>query len=257
MRTCVRMLVCALPPRFELTIAAGGPGALAGKAIALAPEPGREQRIGEVSGAAQALGVSNGMMVGDALARCRGVTLVTADPVGAANGWEEVLSALEGIGAAIEGLRHGIAYFDTLGLRGLHGGSDENVIAAARRAIARPARIGVAPNRFCALAAATRARARRAAVVHGDARAYLAALPVGLLRSREQTEALVAPLERLGVRTLGELARLGRDAVADRFGAAGVLAHRLACGEDDPLLTRQPMPRVSQTLRLDQSASGP
>jgi protein ImuB len=251
------MIVCVLLPRFELTVAAGGPGALAGKAIALAPEPGREQRIGEVSGAAQALGVSAGMMLGEALARCPGLTLVTPDPVGATNAWEEVLSALEGIGAAIEAPHPGIAYFDTLGLRGLHGGSDENVIAAARRAIARPARIGVAPNRFCALGAATRARARRAAIVRGDARAYLAALPVGLLRSREQTEALVAPLERLGVRTLGELARLGRDAVADRFGAAGVLAHRLACGEDDPLLTRQPMQRVSETLELDESASGP
>src|SRR5258708_14474439 len=216
MRTCVRMIFCVLLPRFELTIAAGGPGAL-GKAIVLAPEPGREQRIGEVSGAAQALGVSNGMMVGEALARCPGLTLATPDPVGAANAWEDILSALEGIGAAIEGLRPGIAYFDTLGLRGLHGGSDENVIATARRAIARPARIGVAPNRFCALAAATRARARRAAIVRGDARAYLAALPVGLLRSREQTEALVAPLERLGVRPLGELARLAPDPVPPPF----------------------------------------
>lgn len=251
------MIACVLFPRFELTIAAGGPGALAGKTVALAPEPGREQRIGEVSGGAQALGVSAGMMLGEALARCPGLTLVTPDPVGAANAWEAVLSALEEIGAAVEAPRPGIAYFDTQGLRGLHGGSDESVIAAARRAIGRPARIGVAPNRFSALAAATRARVRRAAFVRGRAHAYLAPLPVGLLRAREQTEALAAPLERLGVRTLGELAKLGRDAVADRFGAAGTLAHRLACGDDDPLRTRRPMQRVGETLELDESASGP
>jgi protein ImuB len=250
------MVVCVLLPRFELTVAAGGPGALAGRALALAPEPGREQRVGEVSGAAQALGVHAGMMLGEAIARCPGLELITADPVGAANAWEEVLAALERIGAAVESPDPGVAYFETLGLLGLHGGSDELVIAAARREIGRPARIGAGPTRFCALAAATRARARRAGIVRGDARAYLAALPVALLRAREQTAALVEPLERLGVRTLGELAALGRDAIADRFGAPGVLTHRLACGEDDPLLTRRPQQRVAETLELEESASG-
>jgi protein ImuB len=234
------MVVCVLLPRFELTVAAGGPGALAGRALALAPEPGREQRVGEVSGAAQALGVHAGMMLGEAIARCPGLELITADPVGAANAWEEVLAALERIGAAVESPDPGVACFETLGLLGLHGGSDDLVIAAARHAIGRPARIGAGPTRFCALAAATRARAR----------------PVALLRAREHTAALVEPLERLGVRTLGELAALGRDAIADRFGAPGVLAHRLASGEDDPLLARRPQQRVAETLELEESASG-
>ena len=254
------MIACVLLPRFELTVAAGGAGALAGRPVALAPEPGREQRVGEVSGAAQALGVHPGVLLGEALARCPGLELVTPDPLGAAAAWEEVVGALEGIGAAVEAPRPGAAYFETGGLRGLHGGADELVIAAARRAIARPARIGAAPVRFCALAAATRSRARRSVIVRGGAnaaRAYLAALPVGILRGREQTAPLVESLERLGVRTLAELAALGRDAIADRFGAAGVLAHRLACGEDDPLRPRRPAQRVAETLELDECASGP
>lgn len=255
------MIVCVLLPRFELTVAAGGPGALAGRAIALAPEPGREQRIGEASGAAQALGVHQGLPLGEALARCPALELVNPDPLGAASAWEQVLCALEAIGAAVEAQRPGIAYFEANGLRGLHGGADELVIAAARRAIARPARLGAAPSRFCALAAATRARARRTIVVRGDgggaARAYLAPLPIALLRARERTAALVEPLERLGVRTLGELAALGPDALADRFGTAGVLAHRLALGEDERLRPRSPFQLITEALELDESASGP
>ena len=42
-------------------------------------------------------------------------------------------------------------------------------------------------------------------------------------------------LERFGIRTLGELAKLPRAALADRFGAAGPLARDLAQGKDTPL----------------------
>ena len=70
MRTYVRMLVaCVLIPRFELAVAAGGLEALAGRAVAIAPE-GSSGPIGEVSGAAQAFGVRSGMALGEALARC-------------------------------------------------------------------------------------------------------------------------------------------------------------------------------------------
>src|SRR5438128_479203 len=81
------------------------------------------------------------------------------------------------------------------------------------------------PPRFCAMAGAMRARSRRADVVGGaDA---LAGEPVGLLRQCEETAALPASLERLGVMTLGDLTALPRAAVADRFGPPGLRAHDL------------------------------
>jgi protein ImuB len=112
----------------------------------------------------------------------------------------------------------GLAFFETDGLRGLHG-TAQATIATAARALARPARIGAAPTRFVALAAALAVRSRRPLVLDGaDARRWLAGRPVGLLGFRDLTAPLVAPLGRLGVRTLGELARLGRPALTDRFG---------------------------------------
>jgi protein ImuB len=251
------MIVCVYLPRYELVIAAGGPQALAGHALALAPLPGSDQRVGEVSGAAEAHGVARGMAVGEALARCPDLVLVPADPVGVAEAWEATIAALESIGAAVEPARPGLAYFQADALRGLHGG-DRATIAVTRRALGRPARVGVGPTRFCALAAALAVRSRRSLVREGnDAQRWLAQQPVGLLGFRAETEALLEPLERLGVRTLGELAHLGRPALADRFGQAGVLAHRLACGDDEPLRPRAVRERLEETLEVGDASSGP
>ena len=84
------------------------------------------------------------------------------------------------------------------GLSALHG-SQEETIAAARRALGRPARMGAGPTRFCALAAALAARSRRALVLEGsEAARWLAGRPVGCSAFREETAMLVAPLHASG-----------------------------------------------------------
>ncbi len=250
------MVICVYLPRFELTVAAGGPEALAGSALAIAPLPGGPARVGEVSGAAEGFGVHTGMALGEALARCPELRLLPGDPLGSARSWERAARSLEGIGATLELPRAGLAYFEADGLRGLHGGY-EGVIAAARRALRRPVRVGAGPTRFCALAAALGGSSRSALVLEGDrARCHLAPRPIALLGYRAETAALVEPLRRLGVRTLGELAQLGADAVADRFGEPGVLARRLARGEDLPLRPRALAERLEESLELWEAASG-
>jgi protein ImuB len=222
--------------------------------MALAPEPGREQQVGEVSHAAEALGVHPGMRLGEALARAPRLALVPPDPVGVADAWERVLGRLEAVGAAVESERPGIACFEARGLRLLHGGALDGVVRAVRAALRTPARIGAGPSRFCAIAAAERARTRRAERVRGAA--DLAGEPVALLRRRPPVAHLPEELERLGIATLGALAALPRDAVADRFGTAGLLAHDLAHGRDTPLRPRVPGEVLEETLDLEESASG-
>jgi protein ImuB len=253
------LIVCVLLPRFELAVAAGGRAVLASGPVALAPVPGREQRIGQPSAAAEASGVRAGLRLGEALARCPTLRLVAPDPAGVADAWDRALAALEGIGAAVEPGLPGQAWLEAGGLHNLHGGQ-EGVLAAVRRALRAPVRLGVAPSRFAALAAAGRARARRAEVAPASparlAR-YLAPLPVELLAAREETAGLPEPLARLGIRTLGELATLPRTALADRFGAAGPLARDLAHGWDTPLVPRRITERLEEALDLPESASGP
>jgi protein ImuB len=255
------MIVCVYMPRFELVVAAGDRAkvvrqTLAGRALAVAPQVGSEQRLGEVSGAAEARGVAMGMALGEALARCPDLVLVPGDPVRVAEVWEASLCALEAIGAAVEPARPGLAYFEADGLSGLHG-TQEGTLAVARRVLSHPVRVGVGPTRFCALACAQAASSQRAFVLEaGEARRWLAGRPIGLLGFREETAVLVVALERLGVRTLGELARLGRAQLTDRFGLAGGLAHGLACGEDGPLRARRVEERLEESMGVGDASSG-
>jgi protein ImuB len=117
----------------------------------------------------------------------------------------------------------------------------------------------VAPSRFAAVAAATRARARRPVVVTGEqkaARDFLAGMPVALLRARPALTDLPEALERLGIATLGELAALAPPALADRFGKAGLLAYELAMGGDGALRPRPASELVRESLELPEAGSG-
>lgn len=271
------IVICVLLPRFALTTAVGDRAELLGKPVALAPEPGGAQQVGEVSLAAEAFGICPGMRLGEALARCPTLTLVPPDPADVADVWERLLVRLESVGAAVEPERPGLVCFDARGLQRLHGGV-EGVLAAVRSALRFPARFGVAPSRFAAVAAATRARTRRPEIVAGTvegtrrpgavvgaegedsgrrrARAYLAELPVALLRARPALTQLPEALERLGIKTLGELAELSPASLADRFGPLGLLAHELACGGDSALAPRPASELVREALDLPEAGSG-
>jgi len=279
------LIVCVLIPRFALTTALGDRREMLQGPVALAPEPGAGgagsgQKIGEVSLASEAFGIHPGMRLGEALARCPQLTLIPPDPAGVADLWERLLVRLESIGAAVEPERPGLVCFDARGLLALHGGI-EGVVSAARRGLRIPVRIGVAPSRFAAVAAATRARPRRPEIVSGrggpagrDASAgggrrtasaqadrqvssaYLAPLSVTLLRARPALADLPEALERLGIKTLGELADLPAPALADRFGKLGLIAHELARGGDSALRPRPASEFLREALELPEAASG-
>jgi protein ImuB len=282
------MVICVLFSRFALVAALEGRRELMGEPVALAPEPGRRQVVGEVSPAAEAFGIVPGMRVGESLARCPELRLVPPDPEGVRSLWRRALDRLDRIGAACESDRAGEAFFEADGLCGIHGGSLDGVLAAAHAAVGRGARLGCAPGRFSSYAAALRARPRRRAGAGGGGggavpsrgigigpraisvgargavtvapaavQSFLAPLPVGLLRSRAGLEDLPELLERLGIRSLGEFAALPSAAVAERFGHPGLLARDLAQGRDTPLEPRRPAEPVVERLDLPEATSGP
>jgi protein ImuB len=270
------MVVCVLYPRFELLAALGDRRALLSEPAALAPEAGREQLVGEVSAPAEAFGVVRGMRLGEAMSRCPALRLVPPDPEGVRSLWNAVLDRLEGIGAAVESDRAGASFFEAGGLHGIHGGDLAGVLAAARRALGAGARFGAGPSRFAAHAAALQARPRRrrgrpsgtgiaggasgppgtVLVEETAVREFLAPLPVSLLRARFELQALPEVFERLGIRTLGEVAALPSRAVAERFGHPGLLALDLSQGRDTPLEPRRPPEPVAERLELPEAASG-
>lgn len=259
-------VTCVLLARFSLITASGERKELLAQPVALAPEPGGRQQVGEVSLAAEAFGIHAGMRLGEALARCPRLTLIPPDPAGVADAWERLLVRLEAIGVAVEPERPGLVCFDARGLLRLYGGTSLGardrllgVLNTVRRALGQPARYGVAPSRFAAVAAATSARVRRPVIVTGgrpEASAFLAPMPVALLRARPALAELPEALERLGLQTLGELAALAPTVLADRFGAAGLLAHELATGGDGAVRPRPAREFLRESLELPEAASG-
>ena len=203
------------------------------------------------------------MRLGEALARCPRLTLIAPDPAGTADSWERLLVRLESIGAAVEPEGPGLVFFDARGLLRLLGGIEgcwrRRVVRFAfppgwawrRRAFPR-SRLhpghGRAVRRSCPVQHNEKGRER--------ARAYLAPLPVSLLRARAALADLPEALERLGVRTLGELAELPAAALADRFGKAGLLAYELVNGGDSALSPRPAREYLREVLELPEAASG-
>jgi protein ImuB len=254
---------CVLIPRFSLIAALGDRREMLSQPLALAPDPGGDQAIGEVSGAAEAFGVEPEMTLSEALARCPGLVLVPPDPGRAEALWERSLARLEGIGAEVEPARPGEAFFSVTALLRICGPEPEGVLVGAGRALDAPARLGGGPTRLCAyaIADAARARSKPAVVPAAMARSWLEPKPVSLLRGRlagprAEVVRLVATLERLGVATLGDLAGLPRYAIADRFGRLGLEAQALAAGADAPLRPRRPREQLVQAINLPESSYG-
>jgi protein ImuB len=171
-----------------------------------------------------------------------------------------MVRALESIGAAVESERPGEAFFAVDGLRGIYGGETEGVLSAVREVVGSQARLGVAPTRFAAYAIAR--RTDDGSISAAGLHAFLAPLKVSILSHRlsgvpaRESEGLVVALERLGVGTLGSLAQLEADQVADRFGKLGLQALRLARGEDEPLRPRTPYEELVEQIELPEGTAG-
>ena len=223
------MIACLLIPGFELRAALRQRPRLALAPAALAPEAGEEPLLGPVTAAAEAEGVRPGMRLGEALATCPSLALVERDPAAVEREWEGVLRRLEDAGFAVDPVEQGAVVFETKGVERLYG----SIGPALERALAAAGsgwdpRIGAAGRRFTALAAASVARPGQILVVAAkEEESFLEPLPLSLL---PLTADRYAALEGLGLRSLGEFARLPEDAVAERLGVEGRSAWRLARG---------------------------
>ncbi|MFQ5514583.1 MAG: hypothetical protein ACE5FG_09085 [Myxococcota bacterium] len=112
----------------------------------------------------------------------------------------------------------------------------------------RTLRIGIGPTRTIAELAA-RYPNGGTIVATGDRQRFLAPLPLDLL---DPGEDLVERLERWGIRTLGQLAALPRQALGTRLGEAGVRLARRARGEDlSPFQPTLPQPRFTESWEPD------
>ncbi|MBW3593334.1 MAG: DNA polymerase Y family protein [Actinobacteria bacterium] len=244
------MIACISISTFPLRAALRNRPELRRRPAALGPRPDEQAVVGACTAAAEREGVHAGMRLSEALAVCPELVLVEPDPSGAEDAWEAIVRRLEDAGLAVEAREAGTAYFETDGVERLAGGLDA-VLRRALEAIGTEwePRMGAASRRFTALAAATVAPVGRAIVVDDDESAlFLEPLPLDVLSLTPERR---HELSELGIRKLGQLARLPAASVADRLGSDGADAWEAIRGEeaggDEP---RRPPSGIEETLEF-------
>lgn len=196
----------------------------------------KNHQVEVCNAAARARGVRRGMRVRAAQAVCPQVTVLDANPERDGAMFAAIAAALDDVASSVEILRPGLVLVDLAAAGKFHGGEDtalEMLIDAASRA-----GVDMFPGAADEIATALiAARCRVGMVVPpGGSREFLRDQPVVALAAEVALgcdAATVAQFQRLGVRTLGELAALPRRQVATRFGQPGLLAHRIASAAPD------------------------
>ena len=191
--------------------------------------------------------VSIGMPLREAVSRCKDATLVEADESYYDMVFDRIVEALLDRSPLVEVGDLGCAYLDMRGAGDLYGG-DDGIVDAVLGAVPRGfgPRAGLAETKFTAYAAAIGSRPGCATKVPGDAAAFLAGLPVGLLPLawEERTR-----LHRFSLHTLGQVAELGVGPMQAQFGIRGRLFWELANGVDNrPFVPVRQRETVTESL---------
>ncbi len=171
---------------------------------------------------------------------------------GSARAFEPVVALVEEFCPHVEVLRPGVCAIPARGPARYFGGEAElaDRLAAAVGRAGYGCQVGVADGLFAAGLAA-RAGSGVLVVPPGKTPEFLARFPVGVLGMPELCELL----PRLGIETLGQLARLPPAEAVSRFGPPGGLAGRLARGLDPrPLIPRPPTVDLSAAMEFDPPA---
>jgi len=214
--------------------------------------PHERRPVFDVSTEAARAGVRRGMPLRQAHQLCPDAVFLPPDEAGYRRANAELLDLLEEFSPAVEPDGLDGAYLDAAGLTLLFGEDPvlaARIVRAIRRRLGLAARIGVGPGKFVAWLAARLADAGPVVVAPQEVRRFLARQPAWLLPLGPEAH---DRLRRLGLRSVGQFARLPAEDLALQFGAEGVTAHRLARGEDDaPVVPRARPPTLVAVRELE------
>ena len=205
---------------------------------------------------ARARGVHSAMPMYRALEACPGAAVVKPDMKKYAAVGREVRAMMLGLTPLVEPLSIDEAFMDLSGTESLHRASPAATLAALARRVEADLSItisiGLSYNKFLAKIASDLDKPRGfAAIGRAEARAFLAARPVGLLWGVGPV--LQRRLARDGITRIGELASIGEEELAARYGRIGRRLWSCARGEDDRRVNpNRATKSVSSELTLDE-----
>jgi protein ImuB len=197
-------------------------------------------------------GVTLGMPRREAEALAPFATVLNRDPGEETRRFEPVVARVEDLVPRVEVVAPGLMFVPVAGAVTFYGGEvalarrvdealfnhlggvfeeDSQPLERSSRGVAPPHHLGVADGPFAARWAAATAEPGKPSIVD-DTTSFLSTLDLVTLREAMGGDEMIETFRWLGIATLGDVARLPRETLASRFGNPGLIAHRLASGED-------------------------
>ncbi len=229
-----RLALCLWLPTFELRLELARTPELDTTSVALlSPREGARREIWQVSERAAEAGVRPGMLVSKAVGLSTALTLLEPDPAHYDAAMEELLEALTAVSPVVEPAGRGRVYLGMDGLERLLGSPRRQASYALRtllevlpRPLVAAFRLGWAPGRFGAWVAAVSSEPGKPRIVPEEHLIhFLAHCPTNALPLEPIT---LERLERLALRTLGQLRALPEASLVAQFGEDGRSAYALA-----------------------------
>ena len=252
-------VACLAVPLFPLAARLRSEPELLTEAVVVVEGNGAAARVVAATRRGRRAGIEPGQSLTQARALLPKLTVRGRDAPCEASAQEALLDAAGELSPRVEDGGPGVVYADAEGLerylRGRAGGGGgpwqaalgHALLDAAGRA-GLPARAGVATSKLAARVAADRPGSPTV-VAAGEEAAFLAPLPLDSLAPEAR---VASTLERWGLRSVGDFARLPAAEVASRLGAAGERLHAVARGEDPrPLVPHVPPPVFREAMSLE------
>ncbi len=250
-------IACLAIPLFPLAARLRSEPELVREAVVVVEGNGNAARVIAATRLARDAGVRPGATLPQARALCPKLVARARDEMCERAAQEALLEAAESFSPRVEDAGGGLAFLDVQGIerhfRSPPSGSCPELemgraLAAAVEAAGLPARVGIAASKLAARIAAG-SQESPVVVPDGEEAAFLAPLPLGRLTPEV---GIAATLERWGIRSIGDFARLPKSQVASRLGTIGRELHATARGLDSrPLLARQPPSSFEEGTSLE------
>jgi len=246
-------IACLHLPLFPLAARLRSEPELTREPLAVVEGNGNAARVVAATRLARGAGVRPGLTLPQARALCPKLVARPRDGDCERAAQEALLEVAEAFSPRVEDAGEGIAYLDADGIeRHYPGPSPElemgRALMNAAEAAGLPARVGVASSKLAARVAAGLPDPP-VVVTAGEEAAFLAPLPLQRLAPEVD---VAETLERWGVRSVGDFAKLPPSRVASRLGRLGRELHSTARGLDPrPLMPREPPPAFHEGMSLE------
>jgi protein ImuB len=246
-------LACVSLPLFPLAARLRSEPELSREALAVVEGNGNAARVVAGNRLARAAGVKPGLTLPQARALCPKLVARSRDEECERTAQEALLEVAERFSPRVEDAGEGTAYLDIDGIEHHFKGDSPELdlgrsLIAAAEVDGLPARVGIASSKLAARIAAGLPDSP-VVVPPGQEAELLAPLPLSRLAPEVE---LAETLERWGVRSIGDFAKLPQARVASRLGSRGRDLHATARGIDPrPIIPREPPPSFHEGMNLE------